>query len=399
MSYKIYGPASFKNSFKAKIRNRQVKSGLSVEIVEDGVIALNRKSGAYGVFDAYKNFVDLSIQTRTKHGQPIPKLNNTQDIPFIDETVIYFGNIIPYFGHFLLENINRAYALPDGEKVKVVFVDDKCSPIYDFVYQFMVLLDVSREDVIILDKTTRFKKVIVPEQAFNMSFYSSKEFAMVGDKMASSVPSNQPVYEKIYFSREKMGDRKTLGEEKIQKIFENNGYKVIYPETMQMGQVVSLMKDCKSLAGCAGSALHWSIFMPAGSQVIQIKRNRKTKCNAPLQYLINSAKDIESVFISGSIESTLTRHNTEAPQIIGVTKYMRAFFNDFGFKYSPSDFCADTDAWKEYKKRMKNYKHENGSVIWNELKRIIVKLSICMIPGRERKKRIRMKLKERLKVD
>jgi capsular polysaccharide biosynthesis protein len=393
MSYKIYGPLGFKMSFANKTKNRAVKSGLAVQEIDDGIIALD--SCGYGVFDAYRNFVPLSVQTRTRYGQSAPMLDNIDDIPFMDAEVVYMGNLFPYFGHFLLENLNRAWAL--GKGFKVVFVNDMVCRMQEYGYELLRLLGIKKQDVIVLDKTMRFRKVIVPQQAFNMSMYSSLEFASVYKRMSDNVKSDGQAPEKVYLSRVKMGERKTIGEEKVQDIFRKNGYTVIYPETMPIARQIAALKNCKLLAGCAGTALHMAVFMPDGGRVVQIKRNKMSKCNAPLQYLINQSKNIESVFVAGSVEDAATRHNTKAPQIIGVNKYMRDFFRDFGFDCRPSDFKADSDARREYRRLMKEYKRESGGVLWGEIKHLAVKLAVCMIPGRERRKRFRALIRRKLK--
>ena len=66
-----------------------------------------------------------SLQIRKNNGQFIPKLS--ENIPYMDEDVLYFGNVYPMFGHFLLEHMNRAYGLLHDEfkKHKVVLVNNE----------------------------------------------------------------------------------------------------------------------------------------------------------------------------------------------------------------------------------------------------------------------------------
>ena len=46
-------------------------------------------------------------------------------IPYIDEDAIFIGNVFPQFGHFLLEHMNRAYALLDDKykNMKLILVN------------------------------------------------------------------------------------------------------------------------------------------------------------------------------------------------------------------------------------------------------------------------------------
>lgn len=399
MSYKIYGPRGFKNYFHKKTKNQSIKSGLGIDVVTSGIIAVDQKTKAYGVFDNNLKFVKSSRQMKNKDSQFVPKLLG--DIPFIDSDVIYFGNVYPQFGHFLLEHMNRAWGLLDDryKHAKIVLINNRNIAVPEYIYNLIELLGVNRSDIIVLNQTTRFKNVIIPHQGFNIPVYSSREFTSAFDKISDNVCPADGVYpDKIYVSRTAMGNKRTLGEEKIQKIFENNGFQIVCPELLPIAAQAALMKNCRVLAGCAGTALHLALFMPDGGQVIQIKRNRQNKCNAPIQYLINETKNIDSVFIAGSIELVPADHATSAPQIIAVNKYMCQFFKDYGFQCSDQDLSPDTDAWQEYKDLMNIYNNEKGSVTLNKIKQFVIKVSSCVVPGRERRGRFRRWLKDKIKA-
>ncbi|MBN1282108.1 MAG: glycosyltransferase family 61 protein, partial [Alphaproteobacteria bacterium] len=380
-----------------KIKKQFVKS-ISVSEIPNGII-VNEGLKGFGVFTKDKKFVKSSSQMREKNGQFIPKIKHIVEIPFVDEDVLFFGNVYPAFGHFLLEHMNRAWALlmDNYKNMKVVLINNKHCDVPEYMYKLIELIGVKRKNIIILDKTTQFRNVIVPDQGFNIPLYTSYGFKSVFDKISQNIEPLENVYEKIYVSRVALKTRKTYGEERVQKIFEQNGYHVVYPELLPLEKQIAYMKTCKSLAGCAGTALHLALFMPDGGQVIQIRRSKRKKCSATVQYLINNMKNIESVFISGSIESVKTDHFDSAPQIIGINKYMHQFFYDHGFKYSDEDLAFDKDAWKEYKNAMHYYKKTKGSVFMNNIKHLIVRLSAGFVPGRERRGRYRTWMKKILK--
>jgi hypothetical protein len=374
-----------------------MKSELAVESIRDGIIAVDKRSSGYGAYRENGRFVRSSLQMRGKNGQFAPKVSAYAHVPFINSDVLYFGNVYPEFGHFLLEHMNRAWGLDAANCGRVVLVNNKSvGNVPEYMYELIELAGVKRENVIILNETTRFKSVAVPEQGFNIPVYSSDEFVSVFDKISKNAGAPDKAYDKIYVSRAALKSRKTYGEEKIQRIFEKNGYHVINPELLPLRNQISLMRNCKSLAGCAGTALHLALFMPAGGQVIQIKRNRRNKCNAPIQFLINKSKKIGSVFIAGSIEIAKTDHCSSAPQIIGANEHMRRFFDDFGFEYAKEDLQFDAAAWAEYRDAMKKYKQGGGGVLLNDLKHVAVRLSACLIPGREARGRFRRRMKRLL---
>ncbi|MBQ8294608.1 MAG: glycosyltransferase family 61 protein [Alphaproteobacteria bacterium] len=394
MSLKIYASKSYKKYFEKQTRGQHIVSGLEIVDVPRGIIAVDSRDHGFGVFDENGKFVKQSLQIRKKQGQFIPKLS--KEIPFVDQDVLYFGNVYPSFGHFLLEHMNRGWGLLRDEykHCKVVLVNNKqLDKVPGYMFDLITILGVRREDIIVLNQTTQFRRVVVPQQAFNIPIMSSLEFGETFSAMAAN--AHGPSYEKVYLSRDKLEMRRTYGEAKIQSIFEKNGFKIIYPETLPLEQQIAAVKNCRVLAGCAGTAMHLALFMPRGGMVIQLKRNSIDACNAATQYMINNTLDLKSVFVSPSIEEVPTSHFTNAPQIIGVNQYMKQFFDDFEFKYTDADIASDTNAIAEYRAAMDLYKKTGGSVRANKIKHAFIKYSACLIPGRERRGRYRAYMKSR----
>ena len=110
MSPVFFGDEDFKKYFKKSVE-RQYMRETSVEQYPNGIIVNEHKHG-FGVFDEHFHFVKSSRQVRKNNGQFIPKFNH-ENIPYIDEDVVFIGNVFSQFGHFLLEHMNRAYALLD----------------------------------------------------------------------------------------------------------------------------------------------------------------------------------------------------------------------------------------------------------------------------------------------
>lgn len=399
MSYQIIGESNFKKFFQNAI-SKQYMVDTKIECFDNAIIANEHEHG-FGVFDKDYNFVKSSLQMRKNNGQFIPEFSH-DNIPYVDSDVIFIGNVYPHFGHFLLEHMNRLYALLDDKykNRKVVLINNYNIPkVPEYMINLIKFMGVKSKDIIILNQTTRFKSVCVPSQSFNTRIYSSKSFAETFDKIAENIPDTE-IYDKIYVSRAALDMRhKVFGEEKVQKVFEKNGFKVIYPETLPLKEQISLIKNCRVLAGCAGTALHLALFMKKGGRVIQIKRNRLPKCNARVQNLINNTKNLDGVFISASIEKQKTEHGAKSPQIIGINKYMKQFFDENNFKYSPSDLKPDNTAWKEYSQILSEYKKSHGNAFVNKLKFFVIKYSALFVPGRERRGRYRKFLKEKLNFE
>ena len=397
MSYTIIGEPNFKKHFKKSV-SKQYKKDTTITCFDNAVI-VNEHNRGFGVFDNRFKLVKDSLQTRRNKSQFVPKHFDRDNIPYVDKDVVFIGNVNAYFGHFLLEHMNRIYALMDKKYSgrQVVLINDKAmDKVPDYIFKFIEFFGIKRRDVIILDKTTRFKSVCVPSQSFNARLYTSDAFAKTFDKIAANIPDGE-VYEKIYVSRAKLdAAHKTLGEEKVQKVFEKNGFKIIYPEKLPLAQQIALIKNCRVLAVCAGTALHLALFMKPGGMVVQIKRNRVPACNAMIQNNVNNTKNLNGIFISGSVETDKTYHSTSAPQIIGVNKYMQKFFDDYGFKYTQKDLGVDPVAWRQYQKAVAEYRKTHGHVFIRRIKRLVIKITSCFVLGRQHRSKYRNWLKKKM---
>ena len=398
MTLKTYADKKWLKYFTKEIKQQYMKD-VHVGAYPNGII-VNEKLHGFGVFDEKFRFVKSSSQVRKNNGNFYPKFNH-DNIPYIDADAVFVGNVYKAFGHFLLEHMNRAYVALDKKykNMKYVLINNKSvNPVPGYMFSLLELLGVKKENIIILEQTTRFRNVYVPDQGYNLPVYSSTEFGQIFDKIAKSVKTPKTVFDKIYVSREKLNSRKTYGEEKIQNIFKKNGFKIIYPETLPLEEQIGLVRNCKVLAGCAGTALHLALFMKPGGTVIQIKRNKLNKDNASAQYLINETKKLDSVFVFGSVETTKTDHFSSTPQIIGINKYMLDFFNDFGFKITNKDLEPDTKGFEEYEKALAEYTAEHGSKFMEKVKHKFVHFSSCIIPGRYNRSVYRRWIKRKFNI-
>lgn len=394
MMVKIYADDKYTRFLTKRIKNYYKEKMPDIKSVPNGIIA-NEHINGYGVFDEEYKFVKSSIQNhKGRKGQFIPKFNH-DDIPYIDADAVYLCHCGKNnFGHFIVEYINRAWCLLNEkfQNMKIVIVDEiGCGKINDYIYVLLGLLNVKPENILLLDKTTRFRNVFIPTPAFDITAYYTDAYAEMMNKIANEAPKVE-AYDKIYLSRCKMpADRHTYGEERIQSIFERNGYKIIYPETLPLAEQIALVKNCKVLAGCAGTALHLALFMKEGGTVVQIKRNNMLVDNADTQYLINMAKGLDSIFVAGSVEKIKTDHWSTVPQIIGVTPHMKRFFDDNHFVYD--DVIVDEQSWQDYEKALNGYTNERR--VMAGLKKAFIHYSSCLIIGRMARKKYRHFMQEK----
>ena len=376
---KNYIPNEYKKSFPNK---NAPNVGLDdVEYVKNGTICIDKQNCSGVVYDERGQLCDASITYRFDGCVRIPRLTPpcsriTRNCDFINETVVFMGcgYIFSHFGHFLLEGLARAYPALDKKYQKFVFVVNRgTKSLPSFVMTMLGALGIKPENIILISKNTRFAGVYVPPQGSVITKYISPIMTDVFDTIGKKLGiRGLKTYDKIYLSRSKMNDGRTFGEKQIENIFAKNGYKIIWPETLSVPEQITLVKNCKILAGTAGTALHLSLFMKPGATVVQIKRNTMPDDNAEIQNDICNFRKLNFTYIAGGIETTATPHFTQIPQIIGVTKYMQKFFDDNNFKYSKSDITPNTAEFAKYTKQLRKYRaHKNYARVVKLFARIV----------------------------
>ena len=383
MFLKLYCDKANAKRTQHDIKKIKITSKANVTTVINPTVVVDTKSGAYGIFDQSDKLVRQSLQYRGKNHNFIPR-HVPHNTPYIDSEAIYIGNIYPHFGHFLVEHLNRLWG---GEKkqsdIKYIFINNKNLDVKKYLYEFMSAFGVKKKDIIILTQSTRFRKIYIPSQTFNISG-AFVDCAMTDGYRLMAKNIKGFGYKKVYMSRTKLPENmKTIGEEKIEKIFAKNGYKIIYPETMTIKEQIASVRDAKYLAGCAGTALHWCLFMKPGGTVITLRRNSKHDTSIRTQYILNNVCDLNSVFVWASIEKHKSEHGgNHAPQIIGVNENLKKFFDEFGFKYNDSDIAFDEQSMDKYTKAYAKYTADHGTYFHKWFFKRLIKYTACLIPGR-----------------
>ena len=175
MSIKFYTSLHYSQFCKRAAARQYVVPG-GVDVIPDGTI-VNAHERGFGVFDADGRFVAASAQMRGRRHQFVPSV--PEKVPYLDMDVVYFGNVYPHFGHFLLEHMNRAWGVLRDEmrELPIVLVNNQnINPVPKYTYDLLDCLGIARDNIIILNETARFRNVYIPHQAFNIPFYWTDDF-------------------------------------------------------------------------------------------------------------------------------------------------------------------------------------------------------------------------------
>lgn len=336
-----------------------------IDLLPYGIVSTDGNKHVHGAFDRNKNFCEKSTFYRVGIRKRTPK-KPTKITHFMNVDAIYCGYDTSFhFGHFFIEGIARIWPIlhQKYQNCRLVFVHHPKHKFPKYAYELLELVGVKKDRIVVIDKTTQFKNLIVPTQCVDMGVFVSKKTQQIYNQIAQN--TNLPdikTFDKIYLSRTQLGKHRTYGEIAIEQIFMNNGFHVVYPEQLPILHQVWLAKNARIIAGVAGTALHLGVFMRPGGQVIQIKRNRMPNDMSTVQYLLGKLNNSDLTIIDASIENTPTTHSSAKPQIIGDTQYMKQFLDDNGFIYTQKDFDKyKKSEWRQYNQMMRLVKFKQVS--------------------------------------
>ncbi|OYX31033.1 MAG: hypothetical protein B7Y99_11120 [Caulobacterales bacterium 32-69-10] len=183
----------------------------------------------------------------------------------VREPVLFLGSIFVHYGHFLTDSLARAWALAQvGPEVKVVFAPARrladCPP---FVAQTLAALGVGPERVIQSDAPLLLRRVIAPQPLIQWdrrvrAGFDAPHRAAADRLAAGAVAEARPVY----LSRRRLGRgfRQVLGEDAVEQRLEREGYAVVHPQTLSLGDQIALFEAAPTIVAAEGSAMHTLLF-------------------------------------------------------------------------------------------------------------------------------------------
>lgn len=285
------------NDEKIEVLSRKLK------IVEyhDAYAVVPKGQGNIHIFDNERNFVPYTSKRRmTKSEYAVPDIEESdflkEEIEYLDEDVIYIGSLIRHYGHFIVDSSVRLWALNElGNKCRVLVKIDGMNEFYTSLFHF---LGIEETRIIDLDRTKKFRNVFVPEISYLPSNYIAREFLWPFEEVIKNVNLDKPIYEKIYLSRLHFSrGKREFGEKSVQKIFEMNGYYIIYPEETPFEEQVWYYKNCNLMVTSDGTIEHNILFAKKGTKLVVLNQLSKGKMH---QGAINTIKNVEAVEIDVS---------------------------------------------------------------------------------------------------
>lgn len=289
-----------------------------------------------GVCTADLQFVDLSL---TKRVSP-PNFRcdfydwfkgaspgiTAEEVEYVDEEVVFIGAMPKHYGHFILEGLSRLwfYLEASNKRYRAVYISDEGE---DRFLEFMQFFGIESENIRKIEKPTRFRTVIVPEQSIRLHDYFHQNYKLTIERIKQAI---EPVSnEKVYFSKKERRNDRAIGEEPIARVLSNNGYKTYYPELMSLRETVAVLRGAKRFAATSGTNIHNAIFLEDGATSVCLSRSAHFH---PVQTMIDRMKNLKAIYVDAYIFG-LGINWSSGPFLLFPTRYVFKYFASEGMSF------------------------------------------------------------------
>lgn len=316
-----------------------------------------------------------------------------------NSSTLYLGKIESNWGFFLVESLSRlwyyiehqkihsfAYLAPEDADVENIFgmhtnrILEVFSLLGIQINQLRRITEDEIENCIVpgesfhhLEMPTLGKKTanayleyLGKEVGGVPAYYFTDKYKTIYSTIRDNCICDLPVYEKIYFSRARLKKKKEIGEKHLERVFAENGFKVLYPEQLPPSAQIWYVKNCKVLASVEGTLAHNSLFASDGMKQIVLRKQSEI---IPRQYMINQAIGVETSYIKCFKEpfKSFPISHSKGPFLLWASDELQEFCADNGYRFFLPHLWSRLACFIEYTFKCIQFKVEKM------LKRIVQK--------------------------
>lgn len=292
------------------------------EVSLDFLITLD--GTAYSCFEA--NIHPLHVQDRLNVSPSPTTIRHAEG-----KCVLLAGPGQRVFGHWLVDFLPKLVILQmsgyDIDSLKYIIPSD--SPM--FARKLLDMVGISAEKIIEFNGSE--EKLVVDELLVPPILHNGVRAACVFKDAVDLLVKRATLYSgyvdavptrDIFVSRSKTSQSRNLrNREEREKIAQDSGYELIYPETMEMIDQARTFSSARRIVGEYGSAMHWSMFSSPGTFICTIRGARHHP--AFIQFGIGSVLAQPTGLVLGEADSSdiNTSFFVEKDAVINALEVMR----------------------------------------------------------------------------
>lgn len=344
---------SYNNLEKTNIT--QVKEGFILPLKS---ISKASRSGTYagGVCDKNRKFV-TGLERGTEN-YSCTKAYDFDEFNEIDETIIFGGIFIKTFGHLFGECLSRLWYFVENknvtQKIAILTIPGQSM----ITYEFFELLGINTDNIIVIEKPTKFKNIIVPDQTICLWKWYKDKYITIYDEIRQQVKASK--YKKIYLTRHLFTDNDGINEEFFVNIFKKNGFEIIAPEQHSLKEQISYIAGADEIVCTEGTLSHLALFAKSNTKLTIIRRDHKNFL-VP-QFIINEARKLDVFYVDATFNLLPVRHAGgvflygPTPEFLAYLDYNKIKYTKNDIKFEIKDYCSDyLEKWLEHYTQKRNF--------------------------------------------
>jgi len=183
-------------------------------------------------------------------------------------TVIFGGYLKPHYGHFLLETLNRVWALRKHAHLPIVWIPlDGVPQWLDWQLEILDLLGISRHRHILNCVDTHYERMLVAQPGYEIqrTFHPAQEAAL-----GQVAPAPTLAGKCLWLSRGGASDSAggLVNEAALEAQLESHGWSIFTPGEHTVARQLEDISSAQIVSGIAGSAFHSVVLLNHVSAIL-----------------------------------------------------------------------------------------------------------------------------------
>ena len=256
----------------------------ALEEIADAIYLPWSATGQWGLFDPSGFIVDNAVDYRGLEKiakRPIYDINPSKLNYNSEENFIYGGTLNHHFGHFITDVLSRLWVKSVFPKTRILFhsmCGVESSLKIPFISTLFSALGVAPEDIVVLDRPTRIRKLILPAPSLREHAYVHRAFGDMCHDLGTRLSrgSKFQAGKVLYLSKSQLsaGISGVANELDLERELRRQGAEIIYPEQLPLQDQIGIFSGDRVVIASTGSALHLSAFASA-ARVIGLNRDNQ----------------------------------------------------------------------------------------------------------------------------
>lgn len=178
-------------------------------------------------------------------------------------TFFHLDNEYPgHYGHFTSQDLTKLWAWDDALKY-----DPDCrlllSPphgrddLHAFQYRLLEAFGIPKERIEVFTAPVRVERLVSATFALQNPYFASPVCKDVWGRIREQMlpQATVKVPERVFIGRGGRYRRQCLNSDQVERVFVDNGFEVVYPETLDIADQIKLFSQARAVAGYAGSGM------------------------------------------------------------------------------------------------------------------------------------------------